>query len=767
MSIRNMKNYVVLKMAIFIAIILSGTTEMMAQEIKGKVVDTNLTPIGSATIVLQTIDSTFVDAVISKEDGTFVFPQGSTPFILTIQHIAYKTLQQIFRDNNVGVIKMVSSDNQIGEVVVTAQKPYVKVEDGKFTYDTKNLIQKKIANNAWDLLNKLPGISSNGSSVSLIGANKVSVMIDGKLSTLTMDQLYTMLNNMPANRVEKAEIIYNAPPQYHVNGAVVNLVMQRPKNSSVEGEIAANYANQYFSDGGVNANLRVATPKTTLDVMYGINRKKNMQYSEIESHHTLHDVLYDINQTERISSKYWEHDIRTSFDYKFNDKNDINVAYTAMLSPDKKNQSHTVGDFQNSFNNKDASTNMHNIALNSRLGIGLSVGIDYTHYNSDDRQNLNIDYNNGAIGKIASRSAQTIDRYAIYADQSHSIKNGWTIGYGASYTYSYDRDYQFYDVAETANQAQNTDSKLKEYKTDLYFSASKQFKKGLSFSASVKGEYYKIGDYQKWALYPQFSINYAKNPKHIYQLGLSTDKTYPKYWSMLSSISYIDGYSEIHGSPGIRPSTNYNLNATYIYNRKYIVGAFYSYTNDFFAQVPYQSTERLALIYKSMNWNYMQNAGINIIVPISIGKWLETRLTGVGMYLHQRCDDFFNIPFNREKFAFMGRIDNTFVVNKNLLFELNANIQSPVIQGTFDVGTISSVNAGMKWNFGKEKMSLSVYCNDIFNTSSPKLTVDYKGQNFIMDNSFYSRLVYAKFIYKFGGFKDKKAKKIDTSRFGH
>lgn len=202
-----MKNYVVLKMAIFIAIILSGTTEMMAQEIKGKVVDTTLTPIASATIVLQTVDSTFVEAVVSKEDGTFSFSKNTIPFILTIQHINYKTFQQTFHNGNVGMIKMTSAEQFLNEVVVSAKKTYAKVEDGKFIYDVKKLIQNKIADNVWDLLNKLPGISSTSSSISLIGANKVSVMIDGKLSTLTMDQLYTMLNNMPANRVEKAEII--------------------------------------------------------------------------------------------------------------------------------------------------------------------------------------------------------------------------------------------------------------------------------------------------------------------------------------------------------------------------------------------------------------------------------------------------------------------------------------------------------------------------------------------------------------------------------
>lgn len=746
---------------------LYALSNINAQKITGKVVDMNLSPISSATIILQTEDSTFVDAVISKDDGTFFFSQTSTPFILTIQHIAYKTIQNRYDNNNIGVIKMTLNDVNINEIIVTAKKPYVKVEDGKFVYETKDLMQNGIIDRAWDLLNKLPGVSSNGSSVSLIGANKVSVIIDGKLTNLTMEQLYTILNNTPANRIEKAEIIYNAPPQYHVNGAVINLVMCQPDRHSTEGEFAVNYANQYYNNGGLNANLRFTTLKTTFDVMYGINKKNTMQYSEMESHHLLHNTLYDINQTERISSKYWGHNIRTAFDYRINDKNSINFAYTAMISPNVKSQSHTIGDFQNSLNNKDKNSNLHNVALKSYFGFGLSLGVDYTHYKSDDQQHLDIEYTNGTTGNLVSKGAQTIDKYSIYLDQNLFTKNKWNIGFGASYTYSDDRDYQFFDVAETVNQIQNTDSHLKEYKANLYFSASKQFKKGFSFSASVNGEYYKIGDYKKWALYPQFSINYAKNSKHIFQIGLSTDKTYPKYWSMQSSISYIDGYSEIHGSPGIRPATNYNLNATYIYNRKYIIGAFYSYTDDYFAQSPYQSTERLALIYKNMNWNYMQNAGVNIIVPISISKWFETRLTGVGMYLHQLCDNFFNMSFDRERFTFMARIDNTFSVNKKLLFEINANIQSPAIQGIFDVGTIASVNAGIKWNFMKEKMSLSLHCTDIFNTSSPKLTVNYKGQNLIMDNSFYSRLVYVNLIYRFGGFKRQKEKGVDTSRFGH
>lgn len=763
----NTKKYFIFRGAFLGAMIMFGCARIVAQEITGKVVDENLAPISSATITLQTVDSTFVDAVISKEDGTFVLPQNIIPFILTIQHIEFKTFQKVFNNRDVGIIKVLSSINTLEEVVISGKKSYVKVENGKFIYDIENLTKNKIVDNAWGVLSRLPGISTKGSSVSLIGVNKVSILIDGKISTLTEEQLYTMLTNMSANKVDKAEIIYNASPEFHSNGAVINLVMKRSNSRSIEGEIATNYTNQYYSYGGANANLRFATPKATLDVMYGLSRKENMEYSNIKSHHTLHNKLYDINQTERISIKGWEHNIRTSLDYRFNDNNSINIAYTASLSPDKESQSHTTGNFQNSLNIKGTDSKMHNISISSRLCSDISLGFDYTHYNSDDEQNLSFYVNEGAKGKIASQSSQIIDKYLLYADKTHILKNGWNIGYGASYAFSYDRDCQFYDVVENVNQTQNTDSKLKEYRTDLYLSTSKQVNNKLHLSSSLKIEYYKIGNYKKWALYPNFSLNYVQNPKHIFQLGLSTDKTYPKYWSMVSSISYVDGYSEIHGSPGIRPATNYNLNATYIYNRKYIASLFYSYTNDYFAQSPYQSTEKLTLIYKNMNWNYMQNTGINIIIPISAGDWFETRFTGVGMYVHQRCDNFYDISFDREKIVAMGYFDNSFIINKNLVFELNANIQSPMIQGTFDMTTMSSVDAGVKWNFIKDKMSLSIYCNDIFNTSSPKLTVNYKGQNLEMDNRFYSRKLYAHLILKLGGFKNRKVQQIDTSRFGH
>lgn len=361
---------------------------------------------------------------------------------------------------------------------------------------------------------------------------------------------------------------------------------------------------------------------------------------------------------------------------------------------------------------------------------------------------------------------QRIDRYSIYADQKHSLSKGWSLGYGVSYRFAKDRDFQTYDKVVGDIHTQNMYSDLKEQTTNFYVSLSKNYETGVSFSVSATGEYYTIGNYHKWAVYPQASLTYFKTPKHTFQFSLSTDKTYPSYWDMQSSVSYLNGYTELWGTPGLKPMTNYNLNGSYILKQKYIFNLFFMHTPDYFIQTPYQSTDRLALIYKNTNWNYMQLWGVNIILPFKTGNWLDSRLTVAGMQMRQRCDDFFDIPFNRKKWVFSAMLDNTFKVNKNLAFELMGNVQTPVIQGTFDIESIFNLTAGLKWSFANDRMSLSARCNDILNTGMPKTKVRFKGQDLDMNSAFYSRAFTLNLSYRFGGYKKKNLKEVDTSRFG-
>ena len=758
-------NKVILSVISYI-VVGSFQTVVWGQTINGKIIDSEQRPIEGATIVLQTVDSIYIDASISNADGIFTLNGQQEKYRLIIQHLLFHTKQVTGNGKNAGTIQLQPQDYALDEVLVKAERPFVKVENGCLGYNLAVLSEKQVVNNAYEALMRLPGVQESKGALTLVGAGNLTVILNGKPTTMDVGQLETLLRNTPVSRVEKAEVMYSAPPEYHVRGAVINVVLKRSNDYSFQGEVSADYKNQYFNSGGMKGNFRLSTPKMAFDVMYGANDVKNMEYIDLDSRHTLKNERYDISQNEQLRSKYWNHNFRTVFEYNFNDNHTINVIYTGSYSPDQHNSSETTGNYQTSNVDKYLDTQMNNVTLQYHSGFGFEIGGDYTHYTSDNHQSLYADYQDGRQSSFSMVGGQRIDRYSIYADQKHSLSKGWSLGYGASYWFAKDRDFQTYDKVVGDIHTQNMYSDLKEQTTNFYVSLSKNYETGVSFSVSATGEYYTIGNYHKWAVYPQASLTYFKTPKHTFQFSLSTDKTYPSYWDMQSSVSYLNGYTELWGTPGLKPMTNYNLNGSYILKQKYIFNLFFMHTPDYFIQTPYQSTDRLALIYKNTNWNYMQLWGVNIILPFKTGNWLDSRLTVAGMQMRQRCDDFFDIPFNRKKWVFSAMLDNTFKVNKNLAFELMGNVQTPVIQGTFDIESIFNLTAGLKWSFANDRMSLSARCNDILNTGMPKTKVRFKGQDLDMNSAFYSRAFTLNLSYRFGGYKKKNLKEVDTSRFG-
>jgi len=755
------------RLILSISLVFIAVTVIDAQSITGKIVDGEQQPIDGATIVLQSLDSTYISACISNPDGTFMLNSQPEEYRLIIQHLLFQTREMTSNGKDAGLIQLTPQDYALDEVVIKADRPFVKVEDGRLGYNLSVLAGDKVVNNAYEALTKLPGVQENRGTLTLAGAGSLTVILNGKPTTMDAAQLETLLRNTPVDRVEKAEVMYSAPPEYHVRGAVINVILKHSNDYSFQGEVSASYKNQYFNSGDMNGNFRLSTPKMALDVMYGAKKTQNMEYIDLYSRHTLKGQVYDIDQNEQLRSKYWNHNLRTAFEYNFNDKDNINIAYTGSFTPDQRNNSRTTGNLQTGNVDKDIDIRMHNIILQYHSGFGLDIGGDYTHYTSDNDQNLHTDFTDGSQSHFHMIGGQKIDRYSVYADQKHLLAKNWSLGYGASYGYAKDRDYQIYDQVTGDIHPENMNSNLKEQTTNFYVSLNKNYATGTSLSVSATGEYYTIGNYHKWAIYPQASLTYLFNPKHMFQLSLTTDKTYPSYWDMQSSVSYLNGYTELWGTPGLKPMTNYNLNGSYILKQNYIFSLFFMHSSDYFTQTAYQSTDRLALIYKNTNWNYMRLWGANMVLPFKAGNWLDSRLTLVGMQMNQRCDDFFDIPFDRKKWVFNASLDNTFKIKKNVAVELMGVVQTPAIQGTFDIQSLFDLTAGVKWSFAKDKMTLSARCSDIFDSGMPKTKVRFKAQYLNMNSGAYSRAFSVHISYRFGGYKKKNIKEVDTSRFGH
>lgn len=754
-------------MKVGIGIVLLCSAISLQAQIKGTIVDGSKQPIEGATVILQAKDSLVKSIALSGSDGSFILQENPRKYQLIIQHLLYATRQVECRGQNVDTIFLEPNDFILGEVLVKNKPSFVKVENGRLEYDLAHLFEGRVVNNVYEALARLPGIREDKDGLSLIGAGRTTVVIDGKPKNMDEEQFETFLRSMPVERVEKVEVMYSAPPEYHTRGAVVNVILEKSPEHSFQGEVNADYRNRYFNGGGIDANFRLAMSKITFDLMYGAENVKNLEYIDLYSEHSFDGRIYDIQQNERLSSKFWNHNLGALMTYNVDAKNRIDVAYTGNYIPRQYNESRTTGNYQTGVVDKYIDTRMHNVSLHYYSGFGLEVGGDYTHYFSDNNQNLIADFSDGRRRRFSIMGGQEIDRYSTYIDYSRIIEKKWRLGCGASYRFAADHDYQSFDEVEGNVVTENLNSHIREHTADFYLSVGKESALGVSWTVSATGEYYKMGQYCKWTIYPQASLTYLRTPEHVLQLSLSTDKTYPGYWDMQSAVSYLNGYTELWGTPGLKPMTTYNLNGNYVWRQKYIFGLFFTHTSDFFTQAAYQSTDRLALIYKNTNWDYMRLWGANVVLPFGFGGWFDSRLTLSGMEMHQRCDDFFDIPFDRRKWVFCASLDNMFKVGRNLSLELIGSIQTPAIQGTFDIGNVFDLTAGLKWSLADGRLTFSARCSDIFNTGMPNLKVRFKGQYLDMDNAFHNRALILHLGYRFGGYKKKNMKKVDTSRFGH
>lgn len=744
-----------------------------AQKITGVITDRDNNPIEFATIVLQTTDSVFLNSAYTDSVGRFSIKTDTLPVIITIQHLMYETYQKKCNTKAIGSIQMNEKSQMLSEVSIIGEYPLVRVIDGKMTYNMSQLLTDKMATSIYDAILKLPGIHIQKGTFQLIGANNVTILINGKKTNMDENQLNNLLKNMPKERIREAEVMYSAPPQYHVRGAVINLVLDNAiyDTQQLQGQINTLYNQGYYKNFQGGVTILYNTPKTLTDFLYSFGYNQVRTGQEIISQHIFNDQVSDINQSDRGYSVKPIHTIRLGNDWLINDKDKITLAYTAEIQPWMRSFNSSNGTYSDSENKKntDKPVQMHNIALNYTSGFGFSTGIDFTSYKNHTTQH----YRERMEGKedfFDARSKQDIRRLSFYADQSHSLGKGWTLNYGTKFSFASDKSSQIYHSSVSHNWSDyDSDSQLNEYTYDLYAGFSKRFANNLSLNASLTGEYYKHKKIDYRSLFPMMEITYTANPVSVFQLSVSSDKVYPSYWEMQNTTSYLNGYTEIQGNTDLRPAKNYSFQLNYIWKSKYIFTLFANYTDDFFCQIPYQSSDRLMLIYKTLNFNYSAKLGFNMMIPFRISRIFESRFILNGYYDKMKSDHYYDLSFTKNNLAIYTNLDNTFTISSkpNIKAELSGSYISRNIQGPMTINAMYRIDTGIKWIFNRNKAELSLKVNDIFNSWAPKeLNLQYQTQNLRMKEVVDSRRISLSFTYRFGDFKPKAHKEVDQSRFG-
>ena len=400
------------------------TTFTQAQVITGRVTDLNNHPIELAVVIIQTNDSVYVNSTYTDSLGSFSVKAEISPFLLTVQHLLYETYQSTYDSLTIGNIQLNEKSQTLSEVSVTGERPLAKVVDGKITYSMPHLLKDKMAASAYEAILELPGVREQSGKIQLAGTNGVTVIINGKTTNMGESQLENLLKNMPKERIQEAEIMYSAPPQYHVRGAVINLVLNNSTSETpkLQGQVNALYNQGHYANYQSGATLVYNTPKYSTDLMYSFGYHRERTGEDILSHHLFDGKTYEIEQFDRGHTRLPVHTIRLGNDWFLNDKNKLSFAYTSEIQQWTHPFTSSVGTYSDSENRKksDKPIQMHNLALDYASGFGLNVGIDFTAYINHTTQY----YQEKKAGKedaFNAKSQQDIRRLSVYADQNHKF----------------------------------------------------------------------------------------------------------------------------------------------------------------------------------------------------------------------------------------------------------------------------------------------------------------------------------------------------------
>ena len=686
-------------------------------------------------------------------------------FLLSVANVKAQTLTQT------DSLTMETMLHNLPEVMVKGSRPIVKAERGMLSYNMPLLLKQLPADNAYEALTRIPGVSDATGSISFSG-NEVTLIINGQATTLTQEQLTERLKAMPAAQLAKAEVMLSAPARYHVRGMAINIVTKDYAGTNqLSGQVIGGMKQSKYAKGFGDLYLSLQRGKFGLDAQYKyVNGNSYGESSRIANHPLGNNRVYYNDETGQKSFGI-THDYRLGMNYAFSKNHRLDVAYTGQWDKTSSN-SRTTGSSISGMHH-DSHEYLHNVDVNYALPFGLTLNGSYTYYRTPQQQVLDgtmtAENKNETERNLTSGSEQTINKWMFTADQTHLLAHGWGLSYGVKGQFTSNKSYQTTTDKDGTILPDGTSSvDNNERIWNIYAGFSKQINKSISLEASVAAEQYHSPIWDKWRMYPTLNALWNVNDNHLLNLSFSSNSEFPSYWSTMSNVFYSSTYTEIHGNPDLKPFSYYNVNLMWQIKRRYTLMAFASLKPDYSVQLPYQTTDRMAVIMKETNFDYSNSFGLQASAIFNAGKWLNGNVFAVGTYKHDKSSHFFDLPFNRKKLSVIlgGTASVKLSSTQDLRLILNPFYQTKAIQGVYDISPVFSMDAKLQWSSHDGKWGLRLNGSNIFNNQFDTRSVQ-GNQDYRMKVNYNWASVTFAVIYKFGGYKEKNVKAVDTSRMGH
>lgn len=225
---------------------------------------------------------------------------------------------------------------ELKEVTITQQKKFIKVDSDKTTVSVKDNAMLSTGN-AYDAVKKMPGVIASPTGGLSLNGKGVVIYIDGAPSTLSGSDLENYLSSLPANAIEKAELIYNPGAAFDANasGSIINLVTSTKRLKGINASFNINYNFNKYQKPSPQILLNGKEKNLSWQTMIGYNYIEWEQQSNNGQTFTSFDPDKFIDQNRLNVNTNRNFYARVGTNYRLSEKSNLLFNYNTTFANDR------------------------------------------------------------------------------------------------------------------------------------------------------------------------------------------------------------------------------------------------------------------------------------------------------------------------------------------------------------------------------------------------------------------------------------------------
>ena len=718
----------------------SAITPMMAQDIKGKIVDEKGEPLAFANVVLlNRQDSAFVKGVVSGEDGHFAIDSACNNGIIKVTSVGYKTAWKDCTGENAGVIKMVADSKVLGEVVVKSSLPKTILKNGGMTTTVAGSVLEK-AGTMEHLLDRIPNVSAQNGNINVFGRGEPIIYINGRQMRDRSE-----LDRLSSDNIKSVEVIANPGARYAASTkAVIRITTKKILGDGFGFDATTEGSYDEKKNTGGYARLNLYYRRNGLELgAYAYGSKQSSPDEKDLQQMTYLDKTLNQQDRTRWKNKTETFSSRLNASYQFDDNNSLGASISFLRNPKLQTDGKTEGSvlrdevltetttyISSEFGqNSNWSSNVYYVGKVGKLGIDFNTDWFWSKGNNKNNidehyQEVNSEIQNQLVSSTTSKYNRLIASKMVL---SYPLFGG-DLSVGGEYSFT-NRNTNYAIIPNTL--ADNVIDRIKEGMASAFVTYNRDFGK-LNMEAGLRYEnvdfkYYDDGKYMaeqsktygEW--FPSLSLSMPIGNVQM-QLSYAADINRPNYWVLRSGVQYSNHYTYETGNPFL--VSEISRNTSYDLAYKWLTfNLTYEHVSDPIYQTVemYKDNTTIGLM-RMINGKSYNNVTSTLNLQPTFGIWhpmLSAMVEKQWFELETRDGRYLNKP------VAMFRFNNTFDTKWAMFSVMMTYITKGYEENHYIYKPMFNTDLSIYKGFMKDCLTLQLYVNDVFGTNDSHIIGKY------------------------------------------